>query len=122
MGCLGTHFAFTADEGSDLIQCAPERARLQLLWEIEERYYGNGSEFIAESGKTWDGMHRALTDGRFAFDNGTFPLSHVVMGGKRLYGGTDWKVVLKTPEEVRDVAVALESIDEKRFKSRYWSM
>jgi Domain of unknown function (DUF1877) len=120
MGCLGVHFALSADEAARLKSFATDAERLEFLTEeLEENYFGEHDDLLAQSDKAWDGIHRTLTDGRFAYDNGEYPLNHVIMGGEILYGNSDYIMVLKTPQHVVDIARAIQSITEEDFKSRY---
>jgi hypothetical protein len=117
MGCRGVHFAI--DE-ADLaaLRAVPERGRPDHVAEvIEERYFG--SDYGAESDKAWDGMHRALADGKLTWDGGAYPLSHTVLGGEVLYTRDDYIMSLKTPVQVRDIAKALDALTEESFRRRY---
>ena len=121
MSCLGVHFALSEPEAAHLRSLADEDTRLEHVHEvIEEKYFGDEPELKAESDKAWDAMHRALTDGRLAYDAGEYPLGHAVLAGELLYTRPDYIVSLKTPRQVRDVAVALAPITEQDFRERYF--
>src|SRR4029077_776609 len=70
----------------------------------------------------WDAIHRTLTDGKIGWDNGTFPLSHVILGGEVIYELDDYIMSLKTPGEVKTIADALRSISEDEFRRRYFGI
>jgi hypothetical protein len=121
MGCLGVHFALTEDEVAALKSQPSDSARLDYLQEaIYETYFGEQREWLAETDKAWDGIHRTLIDGKIDGDNGTFPLSHVILGGEVLYELDDYIMSLKTPWEVKQIADALRGIMEKDFRDRYF--
>jgi hypothetical protein len=123
MGCLGVHFALSADDVQQMKSIPDEQGRLEHLQEVvEETYFEEHRQFVGESDKAWDAMHRALSDGKLSWDGGTYPLNHVVLAGELLYTGDDYIMSLKTPEQVRDVAAALASIDEPQFRSRYFAI
>jgi Domain of unknown function (DUF1877) len=123
MGCLGVHFAITPQEVAALKSIADERQRLDHLKEtIEESYFDECPEFVAESDKAWDAMHRALADGKLSWDGGSYPLNHAVLAGELLYTNTDYIMSLKDPKQVRDIAAALGSIDEQEFRRRYFEI
>jgi hypothetical protein len=123
MGCLGVHFALTLEEAEHLRSINDEQARVEHLQEvIEEHFFGEQPELKAESDKSWDAMHRVLTDGRLSWDGGHYPLNHVVLGGELLYTEDDYILSLKTPEQVRDIARALATIDEAEFRRRYFQI
>ena len=76
-------------------------------------------EHLLELDKAWDAIHRALTDGSLAFDSGTFPLSHAILGGTSLYGGEDYIVSFKSADEVDAIATGLTVIDADAMGERY---
>ena len=120
MSCLGVHFALTADDVAALQAFEDEQERVSFLQdELEDRYLAQPQTYAAESDKAWDAMHRALSDGKLSWDGGTFPLSHAVLGGKPLYSGDDYIMSVKTPEQVRAIASALERLTEAEFLQRY---
>jgi hypothetical protein len=123
MGCLGVHLALDEDEVNALRTQPSDDARLNyLLEELEELYFGERPERLAESDKAWDAIHRTLTDGKIGWDNGTFPLNHVILGGDVLYGRDDYIMSLKTPAEVRAVAQELSGVSEEDFRKNYFSI
>lgn len=79
-----------------------------------------GREWLAESDKAWDAIHRTLTDGELDWANGSFPLNHVILGGDRLYELDDYVMTLKTPQEVQAIAQALAQISEAQFRENYF--
>lgn len=123
MGCLGVHFAVNEDEVAGLKAQPSDSARLDYLQEvIEEIYFGERREWLAESDKAWDAIHRTLTDGTIAWDNGTFPLSHVILGGEVIYELDDYIMSLKSPWEVSEIANGLRGVTDEDFRKRYFSI
>lgn len=123
MGCLGVHFAITAREVEQLRSIADERQRLDHMKEVVEvAYFESFPDFKAESDKAWDAIHRVLADGKLTWGGGAYPLNHAVLAGELLYTGSDYIMSLKRPEQVRDIAAALASIDEAQFRDRYFAI
>lgn len=123
MSCLGVHFALTEAQAHQLAGFESDADRLVFLQEkIEETIFDESPELAGESDKAWDAIHRCLTDGNLAYDNGEFPLSHVVLGGVPLYYEADYIMSLKNPEEVGKVAVALNEITEPWLRERYFKI
>ncbi|PQO47689.1 YfbM family protein [Blastopirellula marina] len=123
MGCLGVHFSLSQEEVDQLRGISDEAARVDYLHEvIEEEYFANQRERMAESDKAWDAMHRALAGGELTYDGGDYPLNYVVIAGEPLYTEDDFIMVLKTPEQVRDVAAALPSVTLADFRRRYFAI
>ncbi|QSI29658.1 DUF1877 family protein [Variovorax sp. RKNM96] len=120
MSCLGVHFALTPDDALALEAIGNDDDCLEHLTEnIEERYFKEAEAYIAESDKSWDAMHRALSGGTLSRSGGAYPLNHVVLGGTSLYADDDYIMSLKTPAQVRDIAAALAPIDEAEFRRLY---
>lgn len=123
LGCLGVHFALTEFEVDRLRSLLDEQDRLNyLVEEIEESYFANDKEHLAESDKAWDAMHRSLADGRLTWDGGAYPLNHVVLAGELLYTETDYIMSLKSPDQVRDIAATLPTVTELEFRHRYFAI
>src|SRR4051794_675315 len=108
MGCRGVHFALSEAEVEHLRSLPSEKDRLDYIVEdIEDSYFAEREEYLAESDKAWDAIHRALTDGELTWDGGDYPLNYVVLAGELLYTEPDYIMSLKSPEQVRDIAAAL---------------
>ena len=123
MSCLGVHFALTDAETDHLLSYEDEQERLTYISEeVEERYLAGPKTYAAQSDKSWDGMHRALSDGLLTYDGGEYPLNHVVLAGRVLYTADDYIMSLKTPEQVKAIASALEKLTEEEFRHRYNSI
>ena len=119
MGCLGVHFALNKQELAALL-ATPIGERADYIGEvIEAELFESDRDRVAESDKAWDDIHRALTDGYFGDDNGTYPLNHVIMGGQSIYDGDDYIIVLKTAAQVREIAAALETMTRERLRAGY---
>lgn len=122
MSCLGVHFALTEEQVSAL-KSLPEPQRLDFLSEeLESHFFEEAPEYKAESDKAWDAIHRALTDGEIAYDNGQYPLSHFILGGEILYTADDYIMSLKTPEQVKDVAKAVSPLTKEEFRRHYFKI
>ena len=120
MGCRGVHFALTDAQVEHLRSLPSERDRLDYVVEdLEDTYFSERAEYLAESDKAWDAMHRALADGGLTWDGGEYPLNHVVLAGELLYTAPAYIMSLKSPEQVRDIAAALPDITETGFRRRY---
>jgi hypothetical protein len=121
MGCLGVHFALDAKAVQKLKSLPSEEERKEYLREdLEEEYFADRKEWLAETDKAWDAIHRTLTDGEMGWDNGTYPLNHVILGGELLYTGDDYIMSLKTPAQVWDIATELKNVTEERFRKAYF--
>ena len=123
MSCLGVHFAITQDEVESLKRITDDRGRVDYVQEvIEENYFANHKQHLAQSDKAWDAIHRALADGELTWDGGEYPLNHVILAGDLLYTHSDYIISLKDPSQVKDIAAALPAITEAEFRTRYFAI
>jgi len=123
MACLGVFFAVTQAEAKEMRSLPDDESCLEYLQEvIEERYFSEHPEFLAETGKAWDALHRALADGELTWTGGAFPLNHAVLAGESLYTQQDYILTLKTPQQVQDIAAALTTVSEDEFRKRYFAI
>lgn len=123
MACRGVHFSLDEQTVSRLKAIGDGKERVQFIQEqVEEDYFKNHPEWLAETDKAWDWIHRVLTDGELDWNNGTYPLNHVVMGGESLYSGSDYIISLKSPTQVSDAATELRRITETDFRDKVFQL
>ena len=120
MGCLGVLFSLDEITVIKLKSFRSDEERLDYLQEdIEENMMSNEPERYAEFDKSWDALHRSLTDGKLEWSNGSFPLNHVILGGEVIYHEDNYIMSLKTPEQVEKIAEAVIKISEKDLRNGY---
>jgi hypothetical protein len=119
MGCLGLHFSLDADQVAAL-KAVQEDERVEFVQEqFEETLWSSDNARAQETDKAWDAIHRALTDGKMEWSNGTYPLNHVILGGELLYEEDDYILNLKSADEVCDIADALSDFTRERLRAGY---
>jgi hypothetical protein len=86
---------------------------------LEEGPNGQGwdPEWVQETDKAWDVIHRCLTDGRLEF--GDSPFHKCILGPVNLHIGDDYIVNFIDPQEVKGVAAAIKDIDRESFRRKY---
>ncbi|TDQ05750.1 YfbM family protein [Labedaea rhizosphaerae] len=119
MGGIGVHFALTAEQATALLEADDPAALMDLVGAIEES--ADDAEHLSTD-KAWDAIHRCLSDGTLTLDAGEYPLSHTVLGGEPLDAGDDYFVSHLTPEQVKDVAVALGPVAEDWLRERFFAL
>ena len=120
MSCLGVLFSLDQETVSKLRSFISDDDRLDYLQQdIEDVFMNNYPERFAELDKSWDALHRSLTDGKLSWANGDFPLNHVIIGGENLYKKDDYIMSLKTPQQVVLIAEAIKSIDIDMLRVGY---
>jgi Domain of unknown function (DUF1877) len=123
MSCLGVLFSLDEQEVNKLKSFNSDEDRLEYLQEeIEEIYFDKFPDRMAELDKSWDAIHRSLTDGKLEYKNGSFPLNHVIMGGEIIYFEEDYIMSVKTPEQVKQIAAEIDKIGEQFLKTGYYKI
>lgn len=107
----GVHFALSEPELEQLLAARGDEAVMERIQEIEERW---DKAWLIETDGAWWAIHLAVTSKRAP--NG---LARAVLGGRPLYKGDDYHVVLVAAKDVPAVAEALTRLDQASFKRLY---
>ncbi|MDI2127121.1 YfbM family protein [Yinghuangia seranimata] len=117
MACRAVIFALDTKDAERLLAAEDDGEVMALIEEIEEESW-TGDHYVALD-KSWDALHRCLTDGDLAFGNGDYPLSHAILGGRLLHDEDDYIVSYVDPDQVREIAAALATLDEPWLRERF---
>ncbi len=116
MACRGVLFALT-DELAERFLCASsDEEVIELVQEAEEPW---DEDYLEETDKAWDAIHRCLSDGTLDFHGGSYPLNKCILGGNQLYHGDDYIVAFVSADDVRVVSAALAGVTEPWFRERF---
>ncbi len=119
MSCRGVYFALTEDDANKLISADGDTVVREIIQEdIEMRWDKN---WLQETDKAWDAMHRCLTDGSLVC-KGKSIMEKCVLGAKQLHRGDEYIVSFLEPSEVKDVSEALKSIKQDWFREKYFGL
>ncbi len=116
MGCRGVHFALTAEQASRLMD-TPVSNNETLMAFVEDVEEAWDKEWLQETDKSWDAIHRCLTDGKLEF--GETPWHKCILGSDNQYEGEDYIINFLSPEEVKEVAAVMKDIDRDELRRRY---
>lgn len=120
MSYRGVHFAITEEELGQLLSAKSDGELMAVIGDgIEERW---DQDWLMQTDKAWDAIHRCLTDGRLEYENGEYPLRLCILGGRQLYSGDDYVVSLKDPGQCADLAMSLARVDEEWLRERYFAI
>lgn len=117
MACRGVHFALTPDEASRLDAASDDDELMAVIEGIEGRW---DRDWLQETDKAWDAIHRCLTGGTLEY--GPTPLHKCVLGEASRHEGDDYIVNLLGPEEVKEVAAAIGDLDEAWMRRAYFAI
>ena len=118
MAARGVHFAITPAELASFLAAQGDDETLTGLVEtLEETWDTN---WLAESDKAWDPVHRCLTNGELEYGDTT--AHKCVLGAGSLYEADSYLICPLTPAEVADVAAFMQTINETALRERYFSL
>jgi hypothetical protein len=113
---IGVYFALKTKDATNLLAAAGDEEALEvLLEEMEEEW---DEAWLLEVEKAWDAIHRCLTDGHLSFES-LSPLHQCVLGGRQLYPGEDCIVSFLSAADVKNVAAAIQPINEAWLRQQY---
>ena len=136
MAARGVHFAISEEQRRELVILSSDDDRIAYVQEILEEEWDE--RFLLETDKAWDALHRCLSEyppdtpwfypmdperGAFALpeDQGARPLKLSVLGGKRLITDESrYFIRLIEPDEVVELASALNAVDGAGMRARYF--
>jgi hypothetical protein len=121
MACRGVHFALSAEDEQELRACPADDRPALISSDIEDRYFEPPRDWLCQTDKAWDAIHRALNASGLGYEYRS-PLHGVILGGEPLYFKDDCIISLKSPDRVRDVARALAAMDEAIFRQLYFAI
>jgi hypothetical protein len=116
----GEFFVLTGEQAMNL-QCSKREGRLdaldQAVFAIED---GWPEDRRLPVWKNWTLLHCCLSDGTFNPRGGSYPLNHAILGGQHLYqADAGYTGVVVTPEQVRDVSTALDTVQDSWLPERF---
>jgi hypothetical protein len=118
----GYHIALGREHAKRLFGIKDDQEILKFLEELKASPEMKKSGRLLDSGTAWDALHRCLTEGELDPAGGDFPLNHAVLGGKRLYQGSDYVAVLIRPDMTRFISDALDEVDEADFRKKFFAL
>ncbi|MEV4140067.1 YfbM family protein [Dactylosporangium sp. NPDC049742] len=117
MGCRGVFFALTAAQDGALTATQDDAEVRAFVHAVEAAW---DDEWLCETDKAWDAMHRCLGDGTLDIgyrDGGPLPLT--VLGGRHHHEGEEYVVAHVLAADVAQIAEALRTVDETWLRDRY---
>lgn len=117
MACRGVHFALTDDQRTQLLALVESLGDVigYIQEDIEEQW---DTDWLCETDKAWDAIHRCMTDGTLSEDDST-PFHWCILNGLQMYVGNDYIVSFVDALNVKQVADAIAPLNESDFRTRY---
>lgn len=120
MACLGVLFALTDEQAGRVLSAVGDDAALiEIVQEEIETEWDE--EWLAETDKAWDAIHRCLTDGSLLFE-GSSPRARCIIGGRQLFEGDDYIISFVDQNQVKETAAAIRDLDEPWMRKQYFAI
>ena len=119
MACRSVHFAIDDSVVDTLLQSSDDEIVDIIQEDIEETW---DEEWLCETDKAWDAIHRCLTDGRLEWNNGEYPLNRAILEGERLTKCGEYIVCLVPANDVLAVATSLRAVSSEELRQRYFAI
>jgi hypothetical protein len=117
MGLMGVHFSVAQEETGPLFD--GDDAARAFVDQVEDRW---DRYYLQETDKAWHPIHCCLTDGTFGWCPEAWPLNGAILGDDPLYAGSDFIIQHLFPEEVAEVAGALDPLTQAWFRERFFAL
>jgi hypothetical protein len=117
----GVHFALTPEDEARLLACPAEQRADLIADDIEEAYFAEAGDWVCETDKAWDAIHRAFSESELEYEYRS-PLHGVILGGEPLCFRDDYIISLKHRERVPEIATALATVTEDGFRALYFGI
>lgn len=120
MPCRGSFYALRSDEEAEVLATSD----VDELLEIVDGFFDVSSEESRRLNvdKSWDAMHRVLTDGWLDARHGDAVLRQCVLGGRQLSDRNDWIISFVNRIEVPRVSAAILPLTQDWFRERYFRL
>lgn len=123
MACRGVFYAITISELKHVLGLVGDDDALSdaanELYSVSREEEG----FQASVDKSWDAMHRRLSDGLLNdIGQGVTSLSRFVLGGRNLYHGNSYIICMLTPEQVQETALDASTVTKQWLRNRFFHL
>ena len=119
MACRGIYYAVTPQQSLEIFSKSNTNDIISYLDDIGENQEDQNFQYLD---KSWDAIHRCLTDGTLYDNAGHYPLNRCVLGGVALYDKEDFIVRFVSAQEVKDISDAFGHIDRGWVYNQYTNL
>ena len=119
MACRGVHFALDPVDEARVLEASDDEELMQVIESLETRW---DRDWLVQTDKAWDAIHRTVTDGELLYDNGEYPLKLMICGGKQLFLGDGYTVSFISRHGVGEVAAQTGLMGRDWFRERCYRM
>lgn len=120
MSCRGVFFAIEKSESKKLRKCKNDDELVEYIQEnIEEEW---DEEWLCETDKAWDAMHRCFADGKLELFGGKPPLNSIIFGGEILNTEPDYYVSFKNNILAKEIAKEISLISKEKLQELYYKI
>jgi hypothetical protein len=118
----GYYLALAREHAKRLFAIKEDAELAKFMEELKAAPDMKKSGRALDVGSAWDPLHRLLTDGELDPGGGDFPANHVVLGGRQLHHGSDFSIILITPDIVAYVSEALNELKQAEVREKFMAL
>ncbi len=118
----GYHIALSREHAKRVFGSKDDPSLVGLIEELKNDKALRANSQVLEVKRTWDAIHRCLTEGTLDPEGGDFPLNHVILGGKKIHHGDDYVAAVIRPDMVTFIAEALREVKEPEFRKCFFAL
>lgn len=119
---LGYHFALSRENAKRIFAAKGGEEIGALIAEFHGSKEMKANSQILPLKRTWDAIHRCLTEGELDPAGGDFPMNHVILGGKVIHNGDDYIAVVIRPDMLTFITEALHDLKEPEFRAKFFAL
>jgi hypothetical protein len=117
MGCLGVLFAIDKNQEKLLLKCKNDKDLVNYIQENIEKEWDEN--WLCETDKSWDAIHRCFANGKLELFGGKNPLNAVIFGSIILNKGSDYYVSFKNKKVVKKIGKEINTISKDQLRVLY---
>ncbi len=115
----GAHIILARDDAKKVFAVNDDAAVRKVVMELRGSKKHRDLKLVLETAKSWNAIHRCLTEGTLDPTAGEFPLNHTILGGRRLHKGPEFEAIMVRPDIVPFIAEALHHLKREDVHGKY---
>ena len=120
MSCRGYFLGLTDADVSEFASLASDSYEM-MEFANETLYIRCEPDWVTFVDKSWDAIHRCLTNG-YMLPDPSNPMARCILGVQEIDTADNWIVGLCFPEDVKEIDLAIRHLDRDWLHKKYWAL